>query len=157
MRTIQIKNIKNTGSRTRAQGFLDQAEEDLLYATICLRSKHGDYWPINDTNYLLHQSVEKWLKAFLHVGDGIPVKRGHGLRGFLDGCIQKHPEMLKVQNILEYDEFLLEQEYPSNLRYREGNDYDTYNLQDQFCILIEAAFATRRIVKQWLKTNEEVA
>jgi HEPN domain-containing protein len=158
MRTIQIENRYNTDSRNRAQRFLDQAEEDLLYATICLRSKHGGCCPINDINYLLHQSIEKWLKAFLHVGVGTPAKSWrHNLETIVKACVQKHPEMLKVQIILEHDEFLLRNDYPSNLRYREGDDYDTYNLQDQFCILIDAAFSTRRIVKQWLKTNKEVA
>ena len=157
MRTIQIKNIDNTDSRNRAQRLLDQAEEDLLYAVICLRNKRGDYWPINDINYLLHQSIEKWLKTFLHVGVGTPVKWDHGLQGFLTGCVQKHPEMQKVQKILDCDDLLLLRNYPSTLRYREGDLYDTYDLEDQFCILMEAAFTTRLIVKQWLKTNEEVA
>lgn len=157
MRTIQIKNEEDTDSRNRAQRFLDQAEEDLLFATICLRRKHGDYCPIHDINYLLHQSIEKWLKAFLHVGEGIPSKSwGHNLDALLSGCVQKDMEMIKVQAMLERDEYLLRKDYPSNLRYREGEIYDTYDLLDQFCILLEAAFTTRRVVKRWLRNNEEV-
>jgi HEPN domain-containing protein len=157
MRIIQIKNLENTDSRNRAQRFLEQADEDLLYATICLRNKNGDYWPIDDINYLLHQSIEKWLKAFLHVGEGTPFKsRGHNLESLLSSCVQKDMEMLKVQIMLERDEYLLRTDYPANLRYREGDIYDTYDLPDQFCILLEAAFTTRRVVKRWLRNNEEV-
>lgn len=157
MRTIQIKNLENTDSRNRAQRFLEQAEEDLFFATICLRRKNSGYWPIHDVNYLLHQSIEKWLKAFLHIGEGTPSKSwGHNLDALLIGCVQKDIKMAEVQVLLERDDYLLRKDYPSNLRYREGEVYDTYDLPDQFCILLEAAFTTRRVVKRWLRNNKEV-
>lgn len=154
MKTLQIKNPGNTEPRERAQNFLDQAEEDLLFATICLRTKHSGYQPINQINFLLHQSIEKWLKTMLQIGTGKPW--GHDIHGFLESCIQKYSELGKVEQVLKMDEELLKKNYPSSLRYREGDAYNSYDLQDQFCILLEAAFLTRRLVKRWLKNNEEV-
>ena len=161
MKTLQIKNPGEIEPRERAQNFLDQAEEDLLFATICIRKKHRSYNPITQINYLLHQSIEKWLKTMLQIGPGKPW--GHDVGDLLESCIQKYSELSKVEQVLKMDEEpskseypLLKRDYPSNLRYREGDAYNSYNLEDQFCILLEAAFLTRRLVKRWLINNEEV-
>lgn len=59
--TYQIPNPNETDARKVAQSLIDQADEDLFCAIGCMRK--NIHYPVNEICYLLHQSLEKWLKV----------------------------------------------------------------------------------------------
>lgn len=65
---IPIPNEDTFETRKVAQDLLDQAEEDLFCALGCLR--RNPHEPLNEICYLLHQSLEKWIKVALQMSKG---------------------------------------------------------------------------------------
>lgn len=156
--TYQIPNPKDSETRKIAQNLLDQAEEDLFFAIGCLRKNPFD--PLNQVCYLLHQSLEKWVKVALHMSSGRFI-HSHDLGKDLlpvlcndQPDLNKAPDLRPVKEILEAFPLLKDNNYPSQVRYRE-NEKNGYNLYAHLVILLDAVFLTRLLVKKWLKDREK--
>ena len=129
------------------QRYIDRAEEDLLCAVgLCRRGTFG-YIPLVNVCYLLHQAIEKWLKMLIAV-QGVAVPRLHELHLLLDAVAAREPQVMRIRDmIVEVDEVLLSQKFPSNLRYEETPP----EVERYIDVLMRAAFMLRKIAKRWLR------
>lgn len=161
LRTYQIPIPDDNIFETRkvAQNLIDQADEDLFCAIGCIRKNPHDH--LNETCYLLHQSLEKWIKVAHQMSTG-QFKPSHDfgkdlLPVFCDGNIVNNnsdkadkPDLHLVFDVLEQASVVMEKNYPDRVRYREHEKHN-YNLNIQLAILLDAVFLARRLIKHWLK------
>lgn len=137
------------------QSWIDRAEEDLLCAFMLCKSNIS-YSPHANICYFLHQTVEKWLKAFLAV-NGIAFPNTHELFFLLRKSGDKDPVFLEILQRLDvHAPIVLTSDFSSSvLRY--GNDEDTSNIQVCATELFPVAFQVRRFVKKSIRRlNDEV-
>lgn len=168
LRTYQIpdpddnSNIKEASqnlTREVAQNLIDQADEDLFCALGCWRHNHHE--PFNEICYLLHQSLEKWLKvAHQMCFEKIPKgSAGHDLKELVEPFQTKpenksdKPDLSAVMRTLNAEIILTNRQYPNRVRYREDTG-SKFGLNAQAYFLRDAVFITRRLVKRWLKARE---
>jgi HEPN domain-containing protein len=129
------------------QRFIDRAEEDLLCALSLYTRRACGYLPVVTVCFLLHQSIEKWLKAFLAV-KAKPQPKTHDLYQLLEAARKIEPKFMKVREDIEkVDSEILGQQFPSDIRYEDTRP----DIEKDVEILLQAARATRRLVKQSLK------
>ncbi len=160
LQTYQIPNPDNKSkAREVAQELIAQAEEDLFCALGCWR--HNPHEPFNEICYLLHQSLEKWIKVALQMSYG-SFRRSHNLGVLLRPlCTNKlgvnkqkkkriqGPELDVVMEILGAEPVLIGKNYPDQIRYRESDTND-YDLKNHVRILFKAVCRVRQLVKCWL-------
>jgi hypothetical protein len=156
MQTYQIYNPDNSVTRNTAQNLLDQADEDFLCAIGCLRNCQHD--PLNEVCYLLHQSLEKWLKVALQMSNG-NFPHSHKIKEDIlpEFCgenpdITQKPDLREVRIFFGRLPIVIDKSYPSYVRYRENN----HSLNEHVEVLLGGVFLTRRLVKKWLKNREVV-
>ncbi|MCX8171798.1 MAG: HEPN domain-containing protein [Candidatus Bathyarchaeota archaeon] len=141
------------------QRLVDRAEEDLLCAVHLLRKPpFGRYTPAH-VCYLLHQSIEKWLKVLLLYNKGKYPKL-HNLDELFQNVIQSTDHHLsntisRVKDLIEeVDEWvessagvwelkILDRNFQDNLRYNKDDPNDV-----QVWVLLKCAFKIRKIVKR---------
>lgn len=112
------------------------------------------YIPLVNICYLLHQTIEKWLKLFVAV-NGIPVSNStwwrHDLNKLFEAAGGKEPIFLEIKETINgVDGFLLEHAYPGNLRYNET----PLEIELHVGVLMQVAFVVRRVVKRWLRKGD---
>ncbi len=135
------------------QPLIERAEEDLLSALSLYRRGACSYLPLVTVCFLLHQALEKWLKAFIAV-QGIPVTaRGpHDLDSRFRAAETQCPEFAEVRKRLEeVAPGILHHKFPGNLRYNET----PADIEQFVKVLIEGAFVVRRLAKRHFKKLEE--
>lgn len=129
------------------QVFIDRAEEDFLCALSMWRRGRCSHLPITNICYLLHQCIEKWLKAFLAINSlEIPKKyqRTHSLGKFLEIAKQRESLFAELrQKIADKEPKLLEASFPGNLRYSETPE----EIEDYVKLLLCIVIDVRRIAK----------
>ncbi len=146
-------------TRKVAQDLLDQAEEDLFCALGCLR--RNPHEPLNEICYLLHQSLEKWIKVALQMSTGTFPHHHHLEKLLQPFCIEESennkPELKDVFRILSAEPALMGNNYPDHVRYRvrENGERVYRTLSPHARLLVDAVFLTRRLVKRWLKYKDE--
>jgi len=159
LQTYQIPNPDNK-SKTRevAQELIDQAEEDLFCALGCWR--HNPHEPFNEICYLLHQSLEKWIKVALQMSYG-SFRPSHDLSVLLRPlCTNKSsankqkkrrqgPILDPVAELLGEEPILMGRNYPDNIRYRTSNT-DDYDLKKHMKVMFKAVCRARQLIKRWL-------
>jgi HEPN domain-containing protein len=129
------------------QRFIDRAEEDLLCALSLYTRRACGYLPLVTVCFLLHQAMEKWLKAFLAV-NGTPQPKTHDLYKLLEAANNIEPQFLRVREEIEkVNSEILGQKFPSDIRYEDTPP----GIEKDVEILFQAARVTRRLVKQSLK------
>ena len=136
------------------QPLIERAEEDLLCALSLYRQGACGYSPLVTVCFLLHQALEKWLKAFIAVR-GIRVSsKKHDIHSRFKAVEGAEPAFGDIRNKLEVVPEIMAHEFPGNLRYNETLP----DIEQYVEVLIKAAFATRRLVKRTLqRTLEEMA
>jgi len=130
------------------QPLIERAEEDLLCALSLYRQGACGYSPLVTVCFLLHQALEKWLKAFIAV-QGISVRPNgqHDLLGRLEAAKTVQPAFADIQSkIEEIEPEIMAHKFPGNLRYNETPP----DIERKVEVLIKAAFVTRRLVKRTL-------
>jgi len=135
------------------QRLVERAEEDLLSALSLYRRGACSYKPVVTVCFLLHQTLEKWLKVFIAV-QGIPVsderRRPHDLYIRFQAAEEKEPAFKEIRQKIEEVEFkITDQKFPGGLRYNETPP----EVEQYIGVLIETVFATRRLVKRRLTEN----
>jgi HEPN domain-containing protein len=128
------------------QYLIRRAEEDLFCAVMLCRRKSG-YMPLVNICYLLHQSIEKWLKVFLIIQSPAFKQKGHDLEYLFDKAteIKIQFEFIKSELTL-VDPVILGPKFPSDLRYNETSP----EIEDYIQALMRAVFKTRRLIKRHL-------
>lgn len=141
---IVILRVKNKA----IQELIERAEYDLLCAIYL--SRHGAFGTPSPENviYLLHQSIEKWLKVVIHTQQkNLPKKdQIHDLEKLLGKTESYHACFSHIWQLLIEGNKFLDEKYGKNIRYQS---YD--NAENDIYLWIDAAFTTRRIAKRWLK------
>jgi HEPN domain-containing protein len=152
--TLQLYKLAENASAQ--QPLIERAEEDLLCALFLYRHGACGYSPLVTVCFLLHQAMEKWLKAFIAV-QGISVRPNgqHDLLSRLEAAKSVQSAFADVQSkIEEIEPEIMAHTFPGNLRYTET----PRDIERKVEVLIKAAFVTRRLVKQTLpRTSEEMA
>jgi HEPN domain-containing protein len=131
------------------QPLIERAEEDLLCALSLYRQGACGYSPLITVCFLLHQAMEKWLKAFIAV-QGIHVSPNgqHDLLSRLEAAKIVQSAFADIQSkIEEIEPEIMAHKFPGNLRYNETPP----DIERKVEVLIKAAFATRRLVKRTLQ------
>lgn len=129
------------------------ADLDLLAATKLVKScRRGDMLLAQQICYLLHQSMEKWIKLGNQVSGSRKKLReyskNHSLRFLLDEpllgldfiCIREWIEMA--------DKRVLEQDFASSIRYSSDFEVDA---PDLVFLMLPIAFECRRAAKRLIK------
>jgi HEPN domain-containing protein len=149
--TLRLYKLPENASAQ--QPFIDRAEEDLLCAVSLYRQGACGYSPLVIVCFLLHQALEKWLKAFIAVqGISVPKKGQHDLLSRLEAAKTVEPAFADIQSKIEETEpAIMAHNFPGNLRYNETPP----NIEQYVEVLIKAAFATRKLVKRALKRKLE--
>lgn len=135
------------------QAVIERAEEDLLCAVSLHRRGACGYSPFVTICFLLHQAMEKWLKAFIAVqGIQVSAKGQHDLYSRFEAAESQAPQFESIRKIIEeVAPEILDHKFPGNLRYNETpTDIERY-----IEVLITATFAVRRLVKQQLEKLKE--
>lgn len=164
--TYQIPILKEDTYETRkaAQSLIDQADEDLFCALGCRR--RNPHEPLNEICYLLHQSLEKWIKVAHQMSFG-RYPHSHDLKELLLPFLKSNDsnnndqkttaETLDLSSVLRElnaEMILTDKNYPDRVRYRmkiEGK----FSLNAHADILLQAVFLARRLIKCWLPTREK--
>jgi len=130
------------------QWWMLRAEEDLFCALFLVRHARG-YLPLNNICYLLHQSLEKWLKIYLAM-NGSEFEFTHDLGYLLNVATRLDLSFHTIYCMLApHGEVILDKRASSrNMRYGAGNGLD-----EALDTLIRANFHTRRKVKRFLKVE----
>ena len=149
--TLRLYKLPETACAQ--QPFIDRAEEDLLCALSLYRHGACGYSPLVTVCFLLHQSLEKWLKVFIAVQRiSVPTKGQHELLSRLEAAKTLEPAFADIQSKIEKIEpAIMAHNFPGNLRYNETPP----DIEKYVEVLIKASFATRKLVKQALKRRLE--
>ncbi len=136
------------------QPLIDRAEEDLMCAICLYRQGACGYPPLLNVCYLLLQGIEKWLKVFIAIQDiSVPTKGrdSHNLSRFFTALSEHEPDLEAIRQRIETTEpNLFSHDFYVNLRY---TDTPT-EIENYIEALMPAAFATRRVVKRFLKRRQ---
>lgn len=147
---VQLRVLQHTYKSQ--QHWIDRAEEDLLAAIYLCREKK-QYSPHSTICYLLHQSIEKWLKAFLEI-NGINMGKTHNLFVLLKRAGEKDPFFTRSLQMLNQNaSIILEEKFSSDLL-RYSNNEELPKIDKLVAMLFPLAFKIRRIVK--LRIRQEV-
>lgn len=131
------------------QRWIDHAEEDLLAAIYLCREKK-QYFPHSTICYLLHQSIEKWLKAFLEI-NGITMGKTHNLFVLLKRAGEKDEFFSRSLQLLDQNiPIVLEEKFSSDLL-RYSNSEELLNTDKIVAMLFPLVFKIRRIVKSRIR------
>lgn len=140
---VQITVLQHTYQAQ--QYWIDHAEEDLLVAVYLCRRKIG-YPPRSTICYLLHQSIEKWLKAFLEI-NGIEFGKTHNLFILLKKAGEKDDFFIQLLRNLDSNAHIILGENFSSDNLRYGKE-QLPNTEELVSILFPVTFKIRRIVKK---------
>lgn len=131
------------------QSWIDRAEEDLLCAFLLCKNKTS-YSPHANICYFLHQTIEKWLKAYMAI-NGLAFRNTHELFFLLQQSGNKDPIFLGIlQRLDQYAPIVLTSDFSSNIL-RYGSDEDASNIQVCVSELFPVAFQVRRLVKKSIR------
>ncbi len=137
------------------QNLINQTEEDLLCAIFLYRRCKNSYQPNPNICYLLHQTIEKWLKIYIQVkGILFPEKKRntHSLASLLSRAGQQDQEFnTMLSQIDQADPIMSRHTYPEHLRYAEKPEM--YENVDgvHIGLLFRIVFRVRRIVKKAIR------
>jgi HEPN domain-containing protein len=137
------------------QTMLSRAEEDLISAVLLIRGKAivlPATWCLTNVCYLLHQSLEKWLKAWLRFQKQGGTK-SHSLEVLFKSAMHNLPELQSFYALLD-QEFTAEiqsQFFPSDsLRYADTEE-------DKLVVWVEvlttALCNSRQLIIEAIKTK----
>ncbi len=115
----------------------------------------GRLWLLTTREYmfLLHQTLEKWLKAFIAVQGITASARGqHDLYRRFEAVENKESAFGEIWRMIkEVAPEILDHKFPGNLRYNET----PADIEQYVEVLLKATFAVRRIVKRKLNETKE--
>ncbi len=148
---LRVYRLPEDGSAEQPR--IERAEEDLLSALSLYRRGACGYLPLVTVCFLLHQALEKWLKAFIAVqGIQVSAKRLHDLHSRFMAVETKYPEFGEVRREIEQvAPEILDHKFPGDLRYNET----PADIEICAKALMKAAFAVRRLGKRHFKKLEE--
>jgi HEPN domain-containing protein len=133
------------------QPLIERAEEDLLCVLSLYRQGACGYSALVTVCFLLHQALEKWLKAFIAVQGFRVSTKTHDLYNRFQAVEEVDPAFGDIRSKLEIAPEIMAHEFPGNLRYNETPP----DIEQYVEVLIKAAFATRKLVKRALKRRLE--
>lgn len=161
MKVIEILE-EQEGQYQDLQNLINQTEEDLLCAIYLLRHCKKEYQPVPNICYLLHQTIEKWLKIYIQV-EGIPFpenkQKTHSLTSLFSRIIGEdttHNFNSTLSQLDKADPMMTAHAYPEYLRYATKPEmYDSvYTIHMR--VLCNTAFRVRRITKQVITKRLDV-
>jgi hypothetical protein len=135
------------------QTLAELADLDLLAALHLLKScRAGEMLLAQQICYLLHQSMEKWIKLSNQIGGSSKNLRAngknHSLKYLFDEPLLGTEFVCICERIEIIDERILEQSFASAIRYSSVFEVDAPNLA---FLMLPIAFECRRTAKSYMK------
>lgn len=161
---IRRLGLPNTNKLSDQQPLLDRAQEDLICAIFLHERNPCGYYPASNICYLLHQSIEKSLKALLAI-TGKKYGKTHSLHELFDNLsghqiTTNYPKMTqqavrvminKINSIKSeiegLDPRILDRRFQSNLRYDEVDP----QIDEYIKLLMKSALKMQGILRYIIK------
>ncbi len=141
----QSLTLPNESQYDQAQSFVNHAEGDLECTIALCEVRQQDIFTVSVLCYLLHQALEKWLKAYIVVFE-LPFDRTHSLQTLLDCCAKHDKDFDAIRDLFNSGEHevMLAQSFPADLRYEMEWSFE--QLLDFAEVLTHALVRVRQLV-----------